>query len=115
MQLYSFDFDGCLADNKSVQAICLALSKTPNTRCIVLTSRFEDVWGNRPEFKAFCELHGIAAIHYTNGEGKAYHVKALGVTAHFDDDAFEINSINRTCGEVGILVNFKHYIEGDLG
>lgn len=89
----SFDFDGCLGDNKFVQMIC-KLFISSGQDVFILTSRDPqmanlDVWKLADDF-------GIPKenVIMTNGTMKVHKFLELGIDIHFDNSFDEIVAIN---------------------
>jgi hypothetical protein len=111
----SFDFDGCLGDNKFVQLICKVFQSAGHD-VYILTSRDpkmenRDVWKLAKEFNIPDEN-----VHMTNGTLKVHTFMDLGIDMHFDNSFDEIVAINdlfigtspiqKSDNLPGILTNF---------
>jgi|688.fasta_scaffold398573_2 uncharacterized HAD superfamily protein len=105
----SFDFDGCLGDNKFVQLICKVFQSAGHD-VYILTSRDpqmenRDVWKLAEEFKIPFEN-----VHMTNGSLKVHTFMILGIDLHFDNSFDEIVAINdmfkKSDDMPAILTNF---------
>jgi hypothetical protein len=89
----SFDFDGCLGDNKFVQLICKTFQSVGH-EVFIITSRDpqmgnRDVWKLAEEFKIPFEN-----VHMTNGSLKVHKFMELGMDLHFDNSFDEVLVIN---------------------
>lgn len=89
----SFDFDGCLGDNKFVQLICKVFQSDGHD-IFIITSRDpqmgnRDVWKLAEEFKIPFEN-----VHMTNGSLKVHKFMELGMDLHFDNSFDEVVAIN---------------------
>lgn len=89
----SFDFDGCLGDNKFVQLICKVFQSS-GYDVFIITSRDpqmenRDVWKLAEEFKIPFER-----VHMTNGSLKVHKFMELGMDLHFDNSFDEVVAIN---------------------
>ena len=89
----SFDFDGCLGDNKFVQLICKVFQSAGHD-VFIITSRDpkmknSDVWKLAEEFKIPFEN-----VHMTNGSLKVHTFMELDMDLHFDNSFDEIVAIN---------------------
>jgi acid phosphatase class B len=112
----SFDFDGCLGDNKFVQMICKMFISSGH-EVFILTSR-------NPKEKNI-DLHTLAKelninsenVIMTNGELKVHTFLREGFDLHFDNSFDEVVAINNMFKETSnplvknesqpaILVNF---------
>lgn len=111
----SFDFDGCLADNKFVQIIA-KLFRDVGHEVWIITSRDpqmenRDIWLLASEFNIPNER-----VVMTNGALKVHKFLELKMDIHFDNSFDEILAINehfenknltKTClDKPGIFVNF---------
>lgn len=110
----SFDFDGCLADNKFVQLIA-KLFRDAGHEIWIITSRDpqminKDVWELSNEFNIPTER-----VVMTNGNLKVHKFTELKIDIHFDNSFDEIQAINDSCdmnpnsknmSMPGILTNF---------
>jgi uncharacterized HAD superfamily protein len=105
----SFDFDGCLGDNKFVQLICKVFQSAGH-EVFIITSRDpqmgnRDVWKLAEEFKIPFEN-----VHMTNGSLKVHKFMELGMDLHFDNSFDEIVAINdmfkKSDDMPAILTNF---------
>jgi hypothetical protein len=111
----SFDFDGCLGDNKFVQLICKVFQSAGHD-VFIITSRDpqlenRDVWKLAKEFNIPGEN-----VHMTNGTLKVHTFMDLGIDMHFDNSFDEIVAINdlftgdspikKSDNLPGILTNF---------
>jgi uncharacterized HAD superfamily protein len=105
----SFDFDGCLGDNKFVQLICKVFQSVGH-EVFIITSRDpqmgnRDVWKLAEEFKIPFEN-----VHMTNGSLKVHTFMILGIDLHFDNSFDEIVAINdmfkKSDDMPAILTNF---------
>jgi len=105
----SFDFDGCLGDNKFVQLICKVFQSAGHD-VFIITSRDpqldnRDVWKLAEEFKIPFEN-----VHMTNGSLKVHTFMILGIDLHFDNSFDEIVAINdmfkKSDDMPAILTNF---------
>ena len=105
----SFDFDGCLGDNKFVQLICKVFQSAGH-EVFIITSRDpqmgnRDVWKLAEEFKIPFEN-----VHMTNGSLKVHTFMILGIDLHFDNSFDEIVAINdmfkKSDDMPAILTNF---------
>jgi hypothetical protein len=89
----SFDFDGCLVDNKFVQMIC-KLFQSSGHDIFIITSRDpklsnQDLWKLAQDFGISCEN-----IHLTDGTLKFHKFMELGIDLHFDNSFDEVVAIN---------------------
>ncbi len=89
----SFDFDGCLGDNKFVQLIC-KLFKSTGHDVFIITSRDPaltnpDVWKLATEFNIPFEN-----VIMTNGTLKVHAFMEYGMDLHFDNSFDEVVAIN---------------------
>jgi len=89
----SFDFDGCLGDNKFVQLICKVFQSAGH-EVFIITSRDaqmenRDLWKLASEFSIPKEN-----IHMTNGTLKVHKFMELGMDLHFDNSHDEVSAIN---------------------
>jgi hypothetical protein len=89
----SFDFDGCLGDNKFVQLICKVFQSAGHD-VFIITSRDpqldnRDVWKLAQEFNIPFEN-----VHMTNGTLKVHAFMQHGMDLHFDNSFDEIVAIN---------------------
>ena len=89
----SFDFDGCLGDNKFVQLICKVFQSAGH-EVFIITSRDPqmvnlDVWKLASEFNIPTEN-----VHMTNGTLKVHKFMELGMDLHFDNSHDEVSAIN---------------------
>lgn len=111
----SFDFDGCLADNKFVKIIA-KLFRDAGHEVWIITSRDpqmenRDVWSLASEFNIPNER-----VVMTNGTLKVHKFLELKMDIHFDNsfdeilainDHFENQNLTKTClDKPGIFVNF---------
>jgi uncharacterized HAD superfamily protein len=105
----SFDFDGCLGDNKFIQLICKVFQSAGH-EVFIITSRDpqmgnRDVWKLAEEFKIPFEN-----VHMTNGSLKVHTFMILGIDLHFDNSFDEIVAINdmfkKSDDMPAILTNF---------
>ena len=111
----SFDFDGCLGDNKWVQLICKVFQSAGH-EVFIITSRDPqmvnlDVWKLASEFNIPTEN-----VHMTNGTLKVHKFMELGMDLHFDNSHDEVSSINdmfegnnpmqKSCDMPAFLTNF---------
>jgi uncharacterized HAD superfamily protein len=105
----SFDFDGCLGDNKFVQLICKVFQSVGH-EVFIITSRDpqmgnQDVWKLAEEFKIPFER-----VHMTNGSLKVHTFMELGMDLHFDNTFDEVVAINdmfkKSDDMPAILTNF---------
>jgi acid phosphatase class B len=111
----SFDFDGCLGDNKFVQLICKVFQSAGHD-VFILTSRDPqmknlDVWKLADDFDILKEN-----VIMTNGTMKVHKFLELGIDIHFDNSFDEIVAINdlftgdspikKSDNLPGILTNF---------
>ena len=89
----SFDFDGCLVDNKCVQMIC-KLFQSSGHDIFIITSRDPklpnlDLWKLVQDFQISSEN-----VHLTNGSLKVHMFMELGIDLHFDNSFDEVVAIN---------------------
>ena len=111
----SFDFDGCLGDNKFVQLICKVFQSAGH-EVFIITSRDaqmenRDLWKLASEFSIPKEN-----IHMTNGTLKVHKFMELGMDLHFDNSFDEVAAINdmfegnqpfkKSCDMPAFLTNF---------
>lgn len=107
----SFDFDGCLKENKLVRFICSIMLKDNDV--FILTSREEELNNNHNSdlLQVVNEL-GINKdnVIFTNGKLKGSYVLENKIDIHFDnsyDEILDINSHFRSDNKPGILTNFE--------
>jgi uncharacterized HAD superfamily protein len=105
----SFDFDGCVGDNKFVQLICKVF-QSGGHEVFIITSRDpqldnRDVWKLAEDFKIPFER-----VHMTNGSLKVHKFMELGMDLHFDNTFDEVVAINdmfkKSDDMPAILTNF---------
>lgn len=105
----SFDFDGCLGDNKFVQLICKVFQSVGH-EVFIITSRDpkmdnRDVWKLAEKFKI-----PFVNVHMTNGSLKVHTFMELGMDLHFDNTFDEVVAINdmfkKSDDMPAILTNF---------
>ena len=58
----------------------------------------------------FAKEHGIPKdrVHFTNGKDKWETIKRLGIQKHYDNNAEQIDKINKNTDCKGVLVNWKY-------
>lgn len=107
----SFDFDGCLKENKLVRFICSIMLKDNDV--FILTSREEELNNNHNSdlLQVVNEL-GINKdnVIFTNGKLKGSYVLEHKIDIHFDnsyDEILDINSNFHNDNKPGILTNFE--------
>lgn len=93
MMKVSFDFDGCLVDNKWIQMIC-KLFQSSGHDIFIITSRDPklpnlDLWKLAQDLNISSEN-----IHLTNGSLKVHMFMELGIDLHFDNSFDEVVAIN---------------------
>lgn len=99
----SFDFDGTLTDSKIRE---VAKSLLDKHEVFILTSRFSDMMG---DIFYLANKIGIKRenVLCTNLKDKGDYLleNNLQFDIHFDDDYFEVDSINNKTGTIAVLVD----------
>lgn len=96
----SFDFDETLAVNgtEPIDEIVDVLRSyhALGLECVIVTAR-SDTFENRWLIEAFLHDNGltdkVSQIVFTNHTGKGPYAKELGVTLHYDDSQFHLDSL----------------------
>lgn len=102
----SFDFDGCLGDIPNLQTLAKSLTSAGH-RVFVLTSRNPQTWGSDVPFKLFCDKLGIEQVLYAHNKNKLDIFKEWAIDLHFDDDDYEVESINAYKPAGAVLVGYE--------
>lgn len=99
--IISFDFDGVLDTPKGFD---LAKKKIEEgNKVIIITARMST---QHKEVEQVADMLGIKRtdIHYTNHKNKWEFVKKLNVSVHYDNNADQIEQINRMTKSHGVLI-----------
>lgn len=105
----SFDFDGCLGHNPLVQALALNLI-TSGVEVYIITHRNEHM--SKDIFELAYKI-GIKKENVVFTKDDKYNsVRSFNIDMHFDDDAYEIDLINKNIeGNKGVLIAYNKYFE----
>jgi len=102
-QKISFDFDGTLTQ-KTMRDLATNLLKS-GVQVYIITSRWSDCMKDVYEL---AKKIGIKTdnVYATNNKDKGDFIlkNALDIDIHFDDDFFDIDSINRKTKTMGVLI-----------
>lgn len=92
----SFDFDGCLGDNKYIQMLALSMVKH-GMDVYVLTARFNDKNNQNRDLWSLVETLGIKEENclFAGETQKQLLMKEHNIDLHFDDNELEVSSINQ--------------------
>jgi hypothetical protein len=104
----SFDFDGTIANNKSLQLLAKSLIHAGH-EVFILTSRREDNNNVKTEVMDLANKIGIKhkRVIFSPFEDKHKVVKRNKFDLHFDDDFMEIDMINDNLPGKGVFVGYR--------
>lgn len=104
----SFDYDGTLGDNESIQDLARVLSKDPNVDLYILTSRDPKI-DNRDLYQLIEDLNlNIKEVIFSFMQLKSVFIKNRNIDLHFDDNEEDIFDINESIGRnIAMKVNYK--------
>lgn len=98
----SFDFDGVL-DTKTGEAL-LKRKQTEGYPVYIISARRE----GSEEVLRFAREHGVPRdrVYFTNGEDKWKTIKRLGIKKHYDNNAEQVDKINKFTDCEAVLVEW---------
>ncbi len=109
----SFDFDGTLTERVIKELVSKLIES--GTDVYILTSRFSDCMKDCYELAERLKIRSENVLS-TNLQDKGDYILAnnLDLDMHFDDDYFEIDSINAKTKTLGVLISLDmHPINQD--
>lgn len=112
-QKISFDFDGTLTE-QAMRTLATNLLKG-GVQVFIITSRWSDCMKDVYELGERLKIKK-ENIFATNCKDKADFIleNNLEIDIHFDDDFFEIDSINRKTKTMGVLINLDLHPAGNF-
>lgn len=112
-QKISFDFDGTLTE-QAMRTLATNLLKS-GVQVFIITSRWSDCMKDVYELGERLKIKR-ENIFATDCKDKADFIleNNLEIDIHFDDDFFEIDSINRKTKTMGVLINLDLHPAGNF-